>query len=44
MCTLPFKFDIGRIARQLGYGSLSHFSGQFTHRTGRYIDFKYFAT
>jgi transcriptional regulator GlxA family with amidase domain len=23
------RLDIGRIARQLGYGSLAHFSGQF---------------
>lgn len=26
---LTSKLDIGRIARQLGYGSLAHFSGQF---------------
>ena len=26
---LTGKLDIGRIARQLGYGSLAHFSGQF---------------
>ncbi|WP_460585072.1 helix-turn-helix transcriptional regulator [Hymenobacter arcticus] len=26
---LAGKLDIGRIARQLGYGSLAHFSGQF---------------